>query len=92
MTYTGTIKKNKGEVPHSLFPSSQRLVNSSIFGFQNDSTIVSYVPKKNKAVILFSTFHNSNEIVIDQNEKPRIILDYNKYRGGVDTLDQVVVI
>ena len=67
-----------------------RLVNSSIFGFQNDSNIVSYVPKKNKAVILLSTFHNNNEIVIDQNEKPRIILDYNKYKGGVDTLDQVI--
>ena len=65
-------------------------MNSSIFGFQNDSTIVSYVPKKNKAVILLSTFHNDNEIVIDQNEKPRIILDYNKYKGGIDTLDQVV--
>ena len=66
MTYIGTIKKNEGENPHSLSPSSQRLVNSSIFGFQNNSTIFSYVPKKNKAVILLSTFHNNNEIVIDQ--------------------------
>ena len=94
MTCTGTMKKKKKkkkkEIPHCLFPNSQRLRNSSIFNFQNDSTILSYVPKKNKAVILFSTFHNSNEIVIDQIEKLCIILDYNKYKGGVDTLDQIV--
>ncbi|XP_065683301.1 piggyBac transposable element-derived protein 4-like isoform X1 [Hydra vulgaris] len=90
MTYTGTIKKNKGEIPKKLLPALHRPVYSSIFGFQNDSTIVSYVPKKNKAVILLSTFHHSNDIVMDHNEKPCIILDYNKYKGGVDTLDQVV--
>nr|XP_047129659.1 piggyBac transposable element-derived protein 4-like [Hydra vulgaris] len=88
MTYTGTIKKNKGEIPKKLLPALHRPVYSSIFGFQNDSTIVSYVPKKNKAVILLSTFHHSNDIVMDHNEKPCIILDYNKYKGGVDTLDQ----
>ncbi|XP_065654465.1 piggyBac transposable element-derived protein 4-like [Hydra vulgaris] len=90
MTYTGTIKKNKEEIPKKLLPALHRPVYSSIFGFQNDSTIVSYVPKKNKAVILLSTCHHSNDIVVDHNEKPRIILDYNKYKGGVDTLDQVV--
>ncbi|XP_047137391.2 piggyBac transposable element-derived protein 4-like [Hydra vulgaris] len=90
MTYTGTIKKNKGEIPKKLLPALHRPVYSSIFAFQNDSTIVSYVPKKNKAVILLSTFHHSNDIVMDHNEKPCIILDYNKYKGGVDTLDQVV--
>ncbi|XP_065665565.1 piggyBac transposable element-derived protein 4-like [Hydra vulgaris] len=90
MTYTGTIKKNKEEIPKKLLPALHRPVYSSIFGFQNDSTIVSYVPKKNKAVILLSAFPYNNDIVVDHNEKPRIILDYNKYKGGVDTLDQVV--
>ncbi|XP_065683325.1 piggyBac transposable element-derived protein 4-like [Hydra vulgaris] len=90
MTYTGTIKKNKGEIPKKLLPALHRPVYSSNFGFQNDSTIVSYVPKQNKAVILLSSFHHSNDIVMDHNEKPCIILDYNKYKGGVDTLNQVV--
>ncbi|XP_065658824.1 piggyBac transposable element-derived protein 4-like [Hydra vulgaris] len=90
MTYTATIKKNKGEIPKKLLSALHRPFYSSTFGFQNDSTIVSYVLKKNKAVILLSTFHHSNDIVVDHNEKPRIILDYNKYKGGVDTLDQVV--
>nr|XP_004208062.2 piggyBac transposable element-derived protein 4-like [Hydra vulgaris] len=89
MTYTGTIKKNKGEIPKKLLPAIHRPVYSSIFSFQNDSTIFSYVPKKNKAVILLSTFQYSNDIVMDHNEKPCIILDYNKYKGGVDTLDQI---
>jgi hypothetical protein len=91
MTYTGTLRKNKGEVAPQFLPNARRAQHSSVFGFQNDVTMVSYVPKKSKAVLLLSTFHHDAEVA-GENEKykPKIILDYNKYKAGVDTLDQLV--
>jgi len=49
----------------------------------------SYVPKKNKTVILLSTMH-SNMAVSDAKKKPEMILYYNKYKVGVDTMDQML--
>ena len=45
------------------------------------------MPKKNKAVVLLSTFHPSADVVPD--EKPMMIIDHNRKCGG-DTLDQSV--
>ncbi|ENN77514.1 hypothetical protein YQE_05993, partial [Dendroctonus ponderosae] len=44
--------------------------------------------KKNKAVILLSTMHSTNEIDEDT-QKPLANLDYNATKGGVDTVDQM---
>lgn len=63
---------------------------SSIFAFQEDATLVSYVPKRMKAVLLLSTLHTQPEISTEDHRKPQIILDYNHTKGGVDTLDQLV--
>ncbi|GBP53738.1 hypothetical protein EVAR_84221_1 [Eumeta japonica] len=52
-------------------------------------TLASYVPKKNRAVILLSTKHHGKEDV-NKNNKSEINLDYNSTKGGVDTLDQMV--
>jgi hypothetical protein len=91
ITYTGTIKKNKPEIPLDMQPSSHRPVLSSAFGFTRDMSLVSYVPKKNKAVILLSTLHIDNcNVSPEPHCKPEIILDYNRWKGGVDTLDQLV--
>lgn len=73
-----------------MLPSRTRPVESTVFGFQNDVMLASYVPKKNRAVILLSSFHHDDEVVHQNKQKPRIVLDYNKYKSGVDTLDQVV--
>jgi len=50
--------------------------------------MVLYVPKQNKAVVLLSTMHHDN-IVDDKSKKPEIIMDYNRTKGGVDTVDQL---
>jgi hypothetical protein len=50
--YFGTIIPNKIEIPESFLKSSSRPVESSWFAFKNELTLASYVPKKNKAVIL----------------------------------------
>jgi hypothetical protein len=50
---------------------------------------MSYVPKQLKPVILISSNHFSNEIPADNENKPQMICDYNKTKGGVDLLDKM---
>lgn len=87
-TMVGTLKRNKRELPPEFLPRKNAPIGSSTFGFQKEVTIVSYVPKKNKAVILLSTMH-SDSTVDPETGKPLIILDYNSHKGGVDTVDKM---
>lgn len=87
LTYVGTMRKNKKHIPSDFLPSRTREEKSSIFGFTADKTLVSYVPKKNRSVILVSSMHHSNEVDKDTG-KPEIILFYNSTKGGVDALDE----
>ncbi|XP_044735464.1 piggyBac transposable element-derived protein 4-like [Chrysoperla carnea] len=52
--------------------------------------LVSYVPKKNRAVIFLSTMHHGKEVNVNKNNKSEINLYYNSTKGAVDTLDQMV--
>ena len=54
---------------------------SSVFGFQRQVSIVSYVPKKGKCVILMSTMHHDASLCNQPHRKPDIIMDYNKTKG-----------
>jgi len=90
LTMTGTMRKNKPELPKEMLPNPHREIKSSNFGFQKDVGIVSYVPKRNKAVILISTQFLSNDISEEEHKKPEVILEYNHCKGGVDTLDQLL--
>ncbi|XP_055928586.1 piggyBac transposable element-derived protein 4-like [Argiope bruennichi] len=88
ITFIGTVKKNKKEIHAEFLPRKHRIVGTSIFGFQKNKTLVSYVPKKNKAVVLVSSLHDKAEIDGDSG-KPEVILDYNMTKGGVDTCDKM---
>jgi len=88
ITLTGTLKKNKREIPTAFLPDKNKEVGSSVFGFQKNKTLVSYVPRKNKAVILLSTMHHDSKIDVET-RKPEIIIDYNCTKGGVDTVDKM---
>lgn len=91
LTITGTLKKNKPYIPKEMAPNKSRDQYSSLFGFhERKVTICSYVPKKKKAVILLSTMHSDNAVNDDEKKKPHIITYYNKYKAGVDTMDQMV--
>ena len=90
LTCVGTLRKNKRCIPPNFLPNNRREVESSVFGFRKNITMVSYVPRKSKAVILLSTMHHNAAISPDNKKKPIIILDYNSTKGGVDTLDQLV--
>lgn len=91
MTYCGTVRKNRRFLPPVILDIKQRQVNSSVFAFSKASTLVSYMPKKGKNVILLSTQHHNGEIPSDrEDKKPEIILHYNRTKGAVDTLDKLV--
>ena len=51
--------------------------------------MMSYVPKKSKAVVLLSSMHKSPDVVVEIKHKPNMILFYNETKGGVDSLDQL---
>ena len=88
--FVGTLRKNKKEISHEFQPSSKRTIESSLFGFSKNLTIVSYVPKKSKAVIVLSTHHQDMMVNASVANKPEIILSYNSLKGGVDTADHLI--
>lgn len=90
-TIVGTIRSNKRQLPKaftSVEAAKQREVNSSVFCYSNECELLSYItPKKN--ICLLSTAHASEELN-SETGKPTVIHDYNKYKGGVDTLDKML--
>lgn len=89
-TIVGTMRRNKVEIPSEMQKSKSREEKSSVFGFNRQLTLVSYVPKKNKAVILLSSMHHDMKISEENDKKPDIILHYNDTKSGVDNLDHLV--
>lgn len=88
--YVGTVRRNKAFIPPEMI-NPRRDVLSCLFGYyNNDIALCSYVPKKKKSVILISTEHYKREIDQSAKQKPTQILDYNRYKAGVDTMDQMV--
>ncbi|GAU97127.1 hypothetical protein RvY_08480 [Ramazzottius varieornatus] len=59
ISLVGTMRKNRKEIPSAFLPSKSRAAFSSYFGHKPDFTLVSYVPKKRKAVVLLSSMHFS---------------------------------
>ncbi|KAJ8966080.1 hypothetical protein NQ314_003749 [Rhamnusium bicolor] len=90
ITCIGTIRKNMREVPQE-FLTTKRVLCSTLFGFTNNITLLSYIPKeKNKIVLLVSSMHHDADIdETSENKKPEIICYYNSTKGGVDTVDEL---
>ncbi|XP_066253838.1 piggyBac transposable element-derived protein 4-like [Euwallacea similis] len=63
LTYVGTMRKNKREIPVEFLPKKERKEYTSLFGFQ-DLIIVSYCSKKNKSKYLI-TCYNKTKIGVD---------------------------
>ncbi|XP_044745207.1 piggyBac transposable element-derived protein 4-like [Coccinella septempunctata] len=47
LTYIGTLRRNKRKIPPEFLPHKKTEEKSSIFGFKEECTLVSYCPKKN---------------------------------------------
>lgn len=85
ITLTGTLRKNKREIPPEFLPYRKKELYSSIFGFTKEISMVSYVPAKSRSVILISTMHNDDLIDEDSGakKKPEIITFYYSTKGEV---------
>uniref|UniRef100_UPI00358F4BCF piggyBac transposable element-derived protein 4-like n=1 Tax=Myxine glutinosa TaxID=7769 RepID=UPI00358F4BCF len=91
LTIVGTLLQNKPDVPTVMKPNKHRQLHSSEFGFKGNITMLSYVPKKNKAVLFLSTLHHEKSIMEGSiKNQPEIITYYNSTKGGVDVMDQMV--
>ncbi|XP_031635622.1 piggyBac transposable element-derived protein 4-like [Contarinia nasturtii] len=91
-TLVGTIRSNKRQLPKqftSLEAAKTRGLFSSAFCFSGCCELTSYTAKTKKNVLLLSSAHATEEID-SKTGKPKVILDYNKYKGGVDTFDQML--
>jgi hypothetical protein len=79
LTILGTIRKNKKEIPPQLVQTNNKAINTTIFCFRKEMTMVSYVPKKGKVLLLVSTMHNDDKIdeTTQQLRKPEIITTYS---------------
>lgn len=88
LSLLGTIRKNKPQLPPEFVNTKNRPINSNSFCFTQNCTLVSYIPKKGKNVILISSLHNDNEVDEDSG-KPEIILEYNRLKSGVDVVDKL---
>ncbi|XP_016664280.1 piggyBac transposable element-derived protein 4-like, partial [Acyrthosiphon pisum] len=87
LTFMGTIKKNKKEIPPEFIVQHRNLEpGTHQFGAQPDMTLVSMVTKKKKVVLVLSSMHDDN-FTDEGTGKPNQIMDYNATKGGVDTVD-----
>lgn len=91
LSIVGTVRNNKRFVPDEFRKSKNRALEETLFGYYDEQfALCSYVPKKNKAVIMLSTAHYKSEVDGANKKKPFQILDYNDNKAGVDTMDQML--
>ena len=90
LTVVGTLRKDKREIPAAFIMDRGRDRNTSLFGFQEKCTLLSYVAKKNKVVRLLFSMHNDEKIYASTGKarKPKMITCYKKTKGGVDVVDK----
>ncbi|XP_073532700.1 succinyl-CoA:glutarate CoA-transferase isoform X2 [Phyllobates terribilis] len=62
LSYVGTVRKNKKELPTQFVSVKGRQQYSSMFAFHNGKVLVSYVPQAKKIVLLLSTLHDDDAI------------------------------
>jgi len=90
ITLLGTLRHNKKGIPPELLNSRGKELFSSEFRFSENFTLVSYVTKKKKTVLVLSSGHQNKNISNEKNKfKPELILEYNETKHGVDSLDKM---
>ena len=91
LTAVGTLRKNKKEIPPEFLVTKNRPHVDSMFGFGDNLTLVSYIPKhkKKKNMVLLCSQHHDDKIdqATGDDKKPEIITFYNSTKGGVDMVD-----
>ena len=57
LTLVRIMTKRKREIPVCMEAAKSRQTRTSVFGFSDQTTMVSYTPKKDKTMIILSTMH-----------------------------------
>ena len=73
-----TISQIRKEVPKEMLPSKTGALNSSLFLLTGNVTMVSYVPRKNRVVVLLSSQHLDPPVTEYEQNETNMILEYNK--------------
>lgn len=90
LTLIGTVRRNRSEIPQRMLEARRRDLMKSKFLYQEDRMILSFVPRPRKIVIILSTAHLEDDEIDEETGKPRLILQYNRTKGGVDTMNQII--
>lgn len=90
ITVVGTMRKNKKEIPESFLALKGREINTAMFCYSGELTLLSFCPPKTKKkiVLMLSSMHQKGDEPYST-DLPEIIRFYNATKGGVDTLDQL---
>jgi hypothetical protein len=86
LTFVGPIKKCKREIPLEFLPQRNKEYGSSIQGFVKEKLLLSYVPKKNRVVLLISSKLHSACFDFESG-RLEIIAMYKSTKPVADTLD-----
>lgn len=91
ISYIGAVRNKKRQIPSAFVSTRNRDENSSMFAFTDDVTLVSYIPKKGKNVILMSSIKEDDLIEKDASDTktPAIITLYNKTKSAVDLVEEM---
>ncbi|KAG8240088.1 hypothetical protein J437_LFUL019511 [Ladona fulva] len=85
ITFVGTIRKNRRELPPSIQRRNQ-IHSTRVYKNSLGDILMDYQAKKNKNVLLLSTMHQDVIISDTQKRKPDQILFYNANKVGVDLM------
>jgi len=86
LTMVGSLRQDNLVVP-PLF-EAVLAKKTYQFTYQINKTLVSYKSENDKMILLLSSLHSDGEINKVEN-KPEIVLHYNKTMGACDTFDQL---
>lgn len=91
LTATGALRKNKMEIPNMFLTTQGRKgFNSSRFGFTKELTLVSYMPKKSKVMLLLSSLHHDRKLDVKNNiPRPEIATFYDSTKTGVAAVEKL---
>jgi hypothetical protein len=56
------MKRNRNQIPHELLAKKRRTIESLIFAFHDNETLVLYAHKKNRIVIALLTGHHNSKV------------------------------
>ena len=89
LSYIGTIRNNRKDVPPKAKSISGRRKGDSVFLYTNDHFMCSFWDKKKKPVLLLDSFANVG-CHQDGYCKPDTVNEYNSTKSGVDNIDKLI--